>query len=237
MFRFKQFTVKQQESAMKVGTDSILLGAWTQFAKDARSILDVGAGTGVLSLMLAQRFPSAFMEAIEVDKDAFDEGRYNFKNSPWSERIHAIHTTFQDFCSGSRVVDRKYDGIISNPPFFTEAIKPQESKRLKARNTSSLSFEELLSGVSKILSKTGSFSNIIPFEQETIFLNLAEQYQLFPSRICRVQGTPNSIIKRSMLDLSFAKKTVDIQNLVVENSRHDYTEEFQNLTKDFYLNF
>ncbi len=237
MFRFKQFTVKQQESAMKVGTDAILLGAWSQFAKDVDAVLDIGSGTGVLSLMLAQRFPSTSIRAIEVDEDAFEEGKFNFENSDWSERIRSLHISFQEFYSDWKVGDLKYDGILSNPPFFTEAIKPKESKRLKARNTSSLSFEELLFGVSKILSETGSFSTIIPFEQEAVFLKIAEQYQLFPSRICRVQGAPNTTVKRSLLQLSFQENGFEIQQLIVENARHHYTEEFQNLTKDFYLNF
>jgi len=232
-FKFKEFTVYQDKCAMKVGTDGVLLGAWAQ-PKDAYSILDIGAGTGIVSLQMAQRTFAETIDAVEIDAGAFEQTVDNFEQSDWGDRLFCYHTSIQNFVDE---VEDKYDFIISNPPFFSAKFKKNtiSENRALARHSHKLSFEELLSATSKLLSKTGACAFIIPFESENIFLGLAEINGLFPNRITRVKGTENSSIKRSLLQLSFNKSEVEISELIIEIERHVYTQDYIDLVKDFYL--
>jgi len=231
-FAFKEFTVQQDRCAMKIGTDGVLLGAWASVANNPFSILDVGTGTGVLSLMLAQRSHSETIEAIEIDDAAFEQAVGNFENSPWGDRLFCYHAGFNEFVEE---IDDEYDLIVSNPPFYTENYKTESKQRDLARFSDALPFEHLLYGTAKLLSKNGIASFIIPFTEETSFISIAEKVGLFPNRITRVKGTPNTDIKRSLLEFSFTKTAIDSSELTIETSRHQYTEEYINLTKDFYL--
>ena len=235
MFRFKQFSILQEKSAMKVGTDSILLGSWAQFSPESKSILDIGAGTGVLSLMMAQRFSNAAIQAVEIEESAAQECLMNFQNSKWTERLKVSHCPIQEFATVNS--NNKFDAVISNPPFFVETIRPESEERKLARNTQSLTFEELIDSVSKLLHPNGMFATIIPFQNEEEFLRISEATGLYLKKRCLVKGTPESAIKRSLLCFSFKDSAIHSDTLVVEHNRHLYTKEFIDLTKDFYLDF
>ena len=231
-FVFKEFSVNQDRCAMKIGTDAVLLGAWTSLQNNPSSILDIGAGTGVLALMLAQRSMAELIDAIEIDDNAYEQCVENFENAPWSDRLFCYHASLDEFADE---IEAPYDLIISNPPFYSEDYKTSSNQRDMARFSDALPFDQLLQNVSKLLSENGSFSVIIPFKEEQTFVVLASNFNLFPSRICHVKGHENSEIKRSLLDFSFRENDIITEQLTIETNRHQYTQEYINLTQDFYL--
>lgn len=233
IFHFKQFSVKQEKSAMKISTDSVLLGAWTP-VENPQNILDIGAGTGILSLMLAQRTKQSLIRAVEVEPEAFQECCYNFEKSIWKIRLKAYLSDIERYTKEDK---NKYDLIISNPPYFTETMFSEQYQRNLARFTQSLPFEELLSCVANLLSETGLFSVIIPYNKEHKFTDLAKKHNLFLQKITHVRGNIHSEIKRSLLLFSFTESSdISTSELVIEKQRHVYTDEYIELTKDFYLN-
>ncbi len=232
LFKFKQFTIFQDKCAMKIGTDGVLLGAWANLGHNPKSVLDIGSGTGVLGLMIAQRCDSKVIDAIEIDDDAYEQCVENFENSPWSDRLFCYHASLKEFVDE---VDEKYDIIISNPPFYSDDFKSKNKQRDLARFSDAMPFEHLIESVSKLLSNDGRFSVIIPFKEEENFIALASEVNLFPNSILRVKGNPASDIKRSLVEFSFSKSETEIDELLIETSRHNYTKEYINLTKDFYL--
>ncbi|WP_299056942.1 methyltransferase [uncultured Polaribacter sp.] len=234
-FKFKEFTVNQDKTAMKVGTDGVLLGAWCSLENYPDTILDIGAGTGVISLMLAQRSDAMTIDAVELDEDAYEQTVSNFENSDWGDRLYCYNASFQEFATEISEEEETYDLIVSNPPFYTDSFETESASRNKARFTSSLQFEELLEGVSKILSSNGHFFTIIPFKEEANFLTIAKTNNLYLQKVCRVQGNESSEIKRSLLSFSFVKAAIETSSLIIETDRHQYTEDYINLTKDFYL--
>ena len=153
LFKFKEFSIHQDKTAMKIGTDAVLLGAWVFLENEIDSILDVGSGTGIIALMLAQRSFALTIDAVEIDNDAYEQTVTNFENSNWGDRLYCYHSSFQNFAEEIAEEDETYDLIISNPPFYTDEFESENDARNKARFTTSLSFNELLKGVSKILSK------------------------------------------------------------------------------------
>lgn len=233
VFKFKEFSIQQSRSAMKISTDGILLGAWTPIYHNPVNILDIGAGTGLISLMLAQRSNAEAIDAVEIDDDAYEECVENFERSPWSDRLFCYHASFLEFVAE---IDDQFDLIVSNPPFFANAVKSGDAQRDLARYSDALPFEHLLYGVSKLLSETGQFSVIIPYPDEKRFIVMAESVGLFPNTILRTKGTAKSDFKRSLMSFSFDKKNVQISELIIEKERHVYTEEYQTLTSEFYLN-
>jgi len=242
-FNFKKFTIDQNRSAMKVGTDGVLLGAWAFLGRNTETILDIGAGTGLIALMLAQRSAAENIDAIEIDADAYEQCVENFEASDWGDRLFCYHTALNDFVTEW---EDTYDLIVSNPPFF-KAPKPRrpltpprgqdsiDSSRKMARFYDSLPFEELLEGVSKLLSGNGVFATIIPFKEEERFLEIASRFKLYPQRKTRVRGNPNSEVKRSLLEFGFETFSVKTDELTIELERHIYTSEYSALTQDFYL--
>ena len=238
-FKFKQFSINQDKCAMKIGTDGVLLGSWASVYENTYSILDIGAGTGVIALMLAQRSMAENIEAIELDDDAFEQCTENFEASDWADRLFCFHAGFDEFVDEytSEEPDEMelYDLIVSNPPFYTEEVSSGDLARDNARQNTSLPFDELVSGVAKLLAKQGSFATIIPFKEENQFIQLAHKNQLYPNRITRVRGTANTDIKRSLLEFTFVKKEITTTELVIEKERNMYTQDYINLTKDFYL--
>jgi tRNA1Val (adenine37-N6)-methyltransferase len=232
MFQFKQFSVQQDKTAMKIGTDAVLLGAWCPINNNPFSVLDIGAGTGVLSLMLAQRSAAEQIDAIEIDEDAYEQCVDNFENSPWSDRLFCFHAGLDEFIDEP---ENEYDIIISNPPFYSEDYKTDDSQRDLARFQEALPFEDLVEAADLLLSKNGIFAVIIPYKEEERFIDLCKKMDLFPFKITRVKGTSTSEIKRSLLAFSRIEKEVVIDELIIETSRHEYTDEYIELTKSFYL--
>ncbi len=238
-FKFKEFSINQDKCAMKIGTDGVLLGAWASIKNSTYSILDIGAGTGVISLMLAQRSNAENIEAIELDGDAFEQCTENFEASNWSDRLFCFHAGFDEFVDEYTEEEpdeaELYDLIVSNPPFYSEEVSSGDNARDNARQNTSLPFNELILGVSKLLSATGIFSTIIPFKEEESFIALALEYKLYINRITRVKGNKNSEIKRSLLEFSFTKNDSTTNDLTIEKERNIYTDDYISLTKDFYL--
>ncbi|WP_405267831.1 tRNA1(Val) (adenine(37)-N6)-methyltransferase [Cellulophaga sp. Ld12] len=238
-FRFKQFTVNQDKCAMKIGTDGVLLGAWASVNNSMHTILDIGTGTGVIALMLAQRSIADTIEAIELDGDAFEQCTDNFEASEWGDRLFCFHAGFDEFVDEYTEEEPEeaelYDLIVSNPPFYSEEVSSGNDARDQARQNSSLPFDELVSGVSKLLSPTGVFATIIPYKEEENFIALALENNLFPNRITQVRGTENTEIKRSLLEFSSTESEYTPKELIIELERNVYTKEYIELTKDFYL--
>jgi tRNA1Val (adenine37-N6)-methyltransferase len=242
-FRFKEFTIYQDKTAMKVGTDGVLLGAWCSLEHEPESILDVGSGTGLIGLMLAQRSDAETIDAVELDENAYEQTVENFERSDWGDRLFCYHSSFQEFAQEMAEGGEQYDLIVSNPPFYTDAFETEDAARNKARFTSSLSFEDLIQGANHLLSPSGRFATIIPFKEEQAFLKLAFKNNLYLTRVCRVKGTETSEIKRSLLEfypstaLRETKTKLIEEELVIEISRHNYTQKYKELTGGFYLKF
>jgi tRNA1Val (adenine37-N6)-methyltransferase len=233
LFTFKKFTLEQDRCAMKVGTDGVLLGAWTPIEHDPYSILDIGAGTGLIALMLAQRSFAEQIDALEIDEEAYEQATDNFENSPWNDRLFCFHAGLDEFVDEP---EDEYDLIVSNPPFYSEDYKTDNEQRDLARFTDALPFEDLIEAADLLLSEKGIFAVIIPFKEEEKFITLAEEFELYPIKITRVKGTPITEIKRSLLAFSRTKSTdFLIDELVIETARHQYTPDYIELTKEFYL--
>lgn len=238
-FKFKQFTVHQDKCAMKIGTDGVLLGAWAPLENQPDSILDIGAGTGVVALMLAQRSDANTIDAIEVNGNAFEQCVENFEASPWADRLFCYHASFQEFFEDlnedETVMDETYDMIVSNPPFYSEAMASSTVSRDQARQNGALPFDILFEGVTTLLSKNGTFCLIVPKREEERVIHLAKDHSLYPARILRVRGNAGSPVKRSLIEFSFFEKPISESELTIEKQRHEYTEEYIRLTQGFYL--
>lgn len=233
MFQFKQFSVEQDRTAMKIGTDGVLLGAWTPIDNNPFSILDVGTGTGIIALMLAQRSAAEQIDALEIDEDAYEQATDNFENSPWNDRLFCFHAGLDEFVEEP---EDEYDIIVSNPPFYSEDFKSNNEQRDLARFQDAMPFEQLIEAAALLLSEKGVFSVIIPFKDESTFLALAHKQELYPLKITRVKGTPTSETKRSLLAFSRnCNADSTVEELIIETERHCYTPEYITLTKDFYL--
>ena len=231
-FQFKQFSVAQDRCAMKVGTDAVLLGAWSALDHMPNTILDIGSGTGILALIMAQRSTAELIDALEIDADAYEQCVHNFETSDWGDRLFCYHASLDEFVDE---IEDTYDLIISNPPFYTDHFKSRNEARNKARFEDALPFEELLTSVSKLLSVTGQLNVIIPFSEEINFISLAKNVDLYPIRILRVRGQEESPVKRSLISFTFQENKIEVSELTIEITRHHYTLEYINLTKDFYL--
>jgi len=233
-FKFKQFSIDQDRCAMKIGTDGVLLGAWSSLDHNPASILDIGTGTGLIALMLAQRSGAELIDALEIEENAYEQSVENFEKSDWGDRLFCYHAAFDEFVEEMQE-EEKYDLIISNPPFYSEDYKTGNEKRDQARFAEALPLTELIEGASLLLSENGRFDIIIPFSEESNALNIAKEHSLFPNRVTRVKGTESSPVKRSLISFGFGETETEIDELVLEISRHNYTEEFKDLVKDFYL--
>ncbi|MBN8643062.1 MAG: methyltransferase [Flavobacteriales bacterium] len=233
MFQFKQFSIHQDRCAMKIGTDAVLLGAWCPIDNKPFSILDIGAGTGILSLMLAQRTSAEQIDAIEIDEDAYEQCVENFEASPWSDRLFCFHAGLDEFVDEP---EDEYDIIISNPPFYSENYKTDNDSRDLARFQDALPFEELVDAASLLLSENGIFAVIIPFKEEERFIDLCAEAELFPVKVTRVKGSHTTPIVRSLLAFKrYELSVLEADELVIEINRHEYTDDYINLTKEFYL--
>lgn len=227
---------------MKIGTDGILLGAWVSLEHEPETILDIGAGTGVIALQLAQRSSAGNITAVEIDDGAFEQCTDNFENSPWADRLFCYHASAQEFATtfakdmeedGEK--NESYDLIVSNPPFYSEDYKTKSTARDIARFSDALPFEHLIGCVFHLLSEEGVFALILPRKEEETFIDLASEAGLFPKRICRIRGKITSEEKRSLIEFSFRRSETEITSLTIEAERHEYTVDYKNLVKDFYL--
>ena len=233
-FQFKQFRIIQERSAMKVGMDGVLLGAWTDVS-GADWILDIGTGTGLIALMMAQKNSAAQIDAIEVDPEALDEAVRNIQQSVWSERIHAELCSSQEF---SERMSHKYDLIVSNPPFFSNGVKAPVENRARARHSNSLPLDSLISGAAGLLRENGLIALVLPIESLPQVEQLATLNKLFISRLCRVKPNPAKPDFRILIELTNSDCTIQESELMIEfEKHHDYTPEYKALTKDFYLKF
>lgn len=233
MFQFKQFSVQDQKSAMKIGTDAVVLGAWCPVGDRPKSVLDIGSGTGILSLMLAQRCDADQIDAIEIDENAYEECVENFENSPWSDRLYCYHAGLDEFIDDP---EDEYDLIVCNPPFYSEDFKTNDAARDLARFQDAMPFEDLVEAADLLLSENGVLAVVIPFKEEERFINLCAEVQLFPFKATRVKGSHTTAVVRSLL--AFKRYEIPIvlaTELVVEINRHEYTDDYIALTKDFYL--
>ena len=230
-FRFKQFDVKQDKCAMKVNTDGVLLAAWAQL-NSAKTILDIGTGTGVLALMMAQKNPEAIIDAIDIDEDAFLQAKENFTNCKWSERLKAYHYSLQNFSP-----DRKYDIIISNPPYFMDDLKADNPQKNIAKHSVALNYEELISGINFLLNKNGSAFIEIPAFNYPLLMNEAEKHNLFVNNKTDVISIAGKAAYLSLIELSYKAAILKETTLTISNPDNSFTSEYIALTKDFYLKF
>ncbi len=216
---------------MKVGTDGVLLGAWANIERCQRT-LDVGTGTGLIALMLAQR-STAILDAIDIDPDACLQARENIAKSPFTNRIQVYQTSLSEYKPNENI---KYDLIVSNPPYFIDSLKCPDTKRNLARHTDTLSLPDLLRDSRKLLAPEGNIALVLPFEQREYLIGLAREESLSPSRETHVSPIPDATPQRLLIELS-AKPVAEpkLSHLTLEIKRHRYTDEFTALAKDFYL--
>ncbi|MCK5029173.1 MAG: methyltransferase [Bacteroidales bacterium] len=232
-FKFKQFTICQDKCAMKVGTDGVLLGSWAN-CENARSILDIGAGTGLITLMLAQR-SNAFIDAVEIDESACIQANENVTKSNWKDLIQIMNLPFQEFCNST---NKKYDLIVSNPPYFQNSLFAPDKKRTDARHNSNFELEDLLNGALELMTDDGVLSIILPYLEGNFFILKASEKDLYCTRQTKVLPKPGREPKRLLLEFMKIKKPLIEQEIIIElNKRHEYSDAYKNLTKDFYLAF
>ncbi len=232
-FRFKEFLVDQDRCAMKVGTDGVLLGAWVPLRNEDRQLLDVGTGTGLIALMLAQRTADAQITALDIDADCVEQARENVEGSPWKERVAVVQSAVQDFYAEFR-----YDLIVSNPPYFENSLYSPDAARTRARHTASLPFEELLAAVDRLLAADGRFAVVLPTDAVDRFLHRAV-VNLWLERRLDVRTTPRRAPKRTLL--LFSRRQPETlpanEELVIQTAPETFTAEYRALTRDFYLKF
>ena len=228
-FRFKSFTIEQDKCAMKVGTDGVLLGAWAPIDQ-AKRILDVGTGTGLIALQLAQRNAQAGITALEIDPVAATQAAENVRNSPWADRVEIICQDYQVYNPAN-----KFDLIVSNPPYFVDALKCPDEQRCMARHAGGLNYFTLFRKSKSLLTEEGVVSIIIPSEVEKIVRDAAWDNGLFPIRRMQVFTKSGKPCRRILLSFGFQEKGCMEECLCIETVNNEYTPEYRHLTKEFYL--
>lgn len=228
-FSLKQFTIWQDKCAMKVGTDGVLLGAWVSI-EGARRILDVGTGTGLIALQLAQRCPEARITAIEIDREAALQAKENVLRSPWPDRVSVECCDFTEFTS-----TKKFDLIVSNPPYFVDALRCPDAQRNLARHSDGLNYEVLFGHSAPLLNKDGQISVIIPYEAEKLVADAAWKNGFSPIRHTDVYTKPGKPCRRQLLSFAMGTPKFGRDSLYIEDENGHYTPEYVALTKDFYI--
>lgn len=233
-FEFKKFIIRQDRCIMRVGTDAVLLGAWVD-TSGCKNILDIGTGTGVIALMMAQK-SIAEVTALEIDKISCEQANENVSESAYAERINMVNQSFQVFSKQSK---DKYDLIVTNPPFFLDAHKSNNVNRSLARHADALPFADLLKGVMNLLSKEGRFCLILPKKEAEIFIKLATLNGLFLTRLLRVRPMPDKLDdKRFIMQFEYVNKDLEENILYIRTQNpQEYSSNYKHLTKEFYLNF
>lgn len=233
VFHFRHFTVHQERCAMKVGTDGVMLGAWTD-PGDAKEILDIGTGTGLLALMLAQKC-DAVIDAIDIDENSCMQAEDNIRNSQWYGRINVHHCSLQLYILST---SQKYDLIVSNPPYFIDAYKAHDVSRNLARHTdTALSFDELIVGVKACLKEDGRFCVILPNKEGLYFKSKAAIAGLYCNKITYVKTRCDKQVKRLIMEYSFHKAALHEDELIIHDEALKFTENYKTLTQDFYPAF
>lgn len=232
-FQFKQFSVRQDQTAMKVTTDACILGAYTAL-ENATKVLDIGTGTGLIAMMLAQRSKAQF-SAVELDDNAYQQAVENVQNSIFKEQIRVFHQSIQDFAENNK--DLYFELIVSNPPFFQNHLKSEQEKRNKALHTDTLSFEDLLASVIKLLSADGRFVVLLPAYESTVLENLALQEGLYPHKKLLIRHRNGSKILRIITTFGLTEKETIQEELIIRNLDESYTAQFSTLLKEYYLIF
>lgn len=234
-FVFKHFTIDQSLAAMKIGTDGVLLGAWVDLPElSAPDFLDVGCGSGLVALQLAQRYQTARITGIDIDDKAIEASHSNFQGSPWSDRMQVVQS---DFCQWATNKFECFDAIVSNPPFF-EGWRGQSS-RDKARSAHFLPLNELISQAFALLRSNGVLSLILPADRLSQAEQIGTRCGFALKRYCLVKGRADLPVKRVLIEWIKTSNSVvtEREELIIEIDRHVYTEEYRELTRDFYLNF
>lgn len=230
-FHLKPFSLNHHRSTMKVGTDSMILGTWTS-VQNINSILDIGTGCGIISLLLAAR-SKAKISAIDIDEDSIEEAAENFKLSLFNERMQAIQSDLNDF---SRNSSQQFDLIVSNPPFFLNDLRPEDEKRKKARHTDSLTYNQLCEGVTKLLASDGNFTVVLPYEISRLFIEIANKNGLYQKRQLIIFSKEGMMPNR--VNIQFSKKPISeisTEKFTIRNSNGEFTRQYIDLLKDFYL--
>jgi tRNA1Val (adenine37-N6)-methyltransferase len=232
-FNFKKFSIHQNNAAMKIGTDGILIGAWVNISKKFKA-LDIGSGTGIISIMLCQRNLNLDLDSIELSPSAIMDAKINIENCDWSDRIKLFHQDLKDFHP-----DSNYDLIVSNPPYFKGSLQPSNSERSKARHQNDLKLEDILKFSKQNLTKDGSLNIILPFEQKKEAKEFAKKYSLNSIRECAVFPKPDKAPHRILIEFSRSEnKQMIKESLVIEKAgRHNYSEDYKKLTREFYTIF
>jgi len=232
-FRFKQFTIDQTHAAMKVGTDGVLLGAWASVPGPGSRLLDVGTGTGLIALMLAQRTRDVWVDALEIDPSSARQAVTNFQNSPWNDRLNCVETSLQEYASQSHP---PYDQIVCNPPFFTASRKTSSKTKNLARHDDSLSLKDFFSCCVALRTDSTLISLILPADKEETARNLIREQQMHCTRITRVFPAPRKPCKRILIESSLLPAKCREEELIIETgTRHEYTNNFKYLVDAFYV--
>jgi tRNA1Val (adenine37-N6)-methyltransferase len=231
-FSFKQFTIYQDKCAFKVGTDGVLLGAYADISS-AKRILDIGTGTGLIALMLAQRC-GASITAIEPDSDSFIQACTNIEECKWGNRIKAENISLQNFFPG----DDKFDLIVTNPPYFSDSLKNPDAGKAAARHNFLLGNDDLFKGARRLISEDGKFQIILPYAEAYVFIAEAQAYGFYCNDILKIKPLPASQIRRMILTFSTNRQKATEKFLTIETGkRYAFSDDYISLTKDFYLNF
>jgi tRNA1Val (adenine37-N6)-methyltransferase len=234
VFEFKKFSIRQNRCAMKVGTDGVLLGSWVN-VEGCKRVLDIGTGTGLIALMLAQK-TNADITALEIDKASFEQALENVSESSYSKRISVVNKSFQDYWKDTK---EKFDLIVSNPPYFIDSLKSNDTNRSIARHADVLPFSELVEGVQSLLLEGGKFCVILPKKEAEFFLKLAEQKNLYLSKLLRIRNSPDKEEdKRYIMQFEFGKHHFTESSLFIRTGQPlEYSPEYKQLTKEYYIHF
>ena len=225
-FKFKQFEIQQSENVFRVGTDGVLLGVLAD-VDNASNVLEIGTGTGLISLMLAQRNPEAVFLGLDINEEAVALTKANFENAPFQARLRNIHQDFKSFNT-----KESFDLIVSNPPYFEESVSDKDKI---ARQTVALNFKQLIGHAAGLLSENGLLSVIIPSEAGEVFTSIAKENSLFLNRRVNITGIENSKVKRLVLEFSLQEKKLEESDFIIEKSPRQYSDQYLELTKEFHI--
>jgi tRNA1Val (adenine37-N6)-methyltransferase len=234
IFKFKQFDVDQTGCAMKINTDGVLLGALAD-SDDPKTILDIGTGTGVIALMLTQRFVSAKIDAVEIDPSAAETSGRNFANSPFSERLNIYPVGFEDFFSVNQ--NKRYDLIVSNPPFYINSLKSPKANKELAKHTDKAFFERLVKSIAEHLTQEGVFWLILPVDTSELVSTFSADIGLFPRRIIDIRSFPHSEAHRTIVCFGFNEVSPEITKLLIYRAENIYYEEYKKLLQPYFIAF